>query len=89
LKERERRKEEEVEALKCSMQAGLVRLICISFVSLDLSLKRQLNTIMFMKGFATRLRSCSSIKWICLRNSYYNVMHYFAQKRILTTYNGM
>jgi len=31
LKERERRKEEEVEALKCSMQAGLVRLILYFF----------------------------------------------------------
>jgi len=31
LKERERRKEEEVEALKRSMQAGLVRLILCSF----------------------------------------------------------
>lgn len=45
LKERERRKEEEVEALKRSMQAGLVRFI----------LEHQLNTIMLMKGFALLL----------------------------------
>lgn len=38
LKERERRKEEEVEALKRSMQAGLVRLILCFFVCLNLSL---------------------------------------------------
>uniref|UniRef100_K3Y967 Uncharacterized protein n=1 Tax=Setaria italica TaxID=4555 RepID=K3Y967_SETIT len=52
LKERERRKEEEVEALKRSMQAGLVRLIlrffCLSRF-MNLSLKHQLNTTMLMK----------------------------------------